>query len=293
MKIAYLILCHKNPIQVSQMIAQLNDGNCDFFIHIDKKCELFDLPDDAHIILCPENKRVDVKWATVSMIYATLNLIKLMLRQKQKYDYVILLSGQDYPIKNNEYIQNLLQEKNGNNFIEIISHDNPLYLRYLKRSILYYPEFMMNRSFLSKCIRHLYIKLSGGYSKTLSLFKRKNDCYQFEFGSQWWCLTLDCLKWMMNYLRNHPEYLKYFNHTTTPDECFFQTLFKMSPYFHTAKPKLMFFEWADNKNSPRILTINDIDMIINNDKELFARKFDIKVDTKILEELQHSLNLHS
>ena len=41
MKIAYLILCHKNPIQVNMLIDQLTDENVDFYIHVDVKANHF------------------------------------------------------------------------------------------------------------------------------------------------------------------------------------------------------------------------------------------------------------
>lgn len=36
-KIAYIVLCHKNAGQINKMIKKLDSKNCDFFLHIDKK----------------------------------------------------------------------------------------------------------------------------------------------------------------------------------------------------------------------------------------------------------------
>ena len=35
-KIAYIVLCHKNAGQINKMIKKLDSKNCDFFLHIDK-----------------------------------------------------------------------------------------------------------------------------------------------------------------------------------------------------------------------------------------------------------------
>ena len=34
-KIAYIVLCHKNAGQINKMIKKLDSKNCDFFLHID------------------------------------------------------------------------------------------------------------------------------------------------------------------------------------------------------------------------------------------------------------------
>lgn len=37
MKIAFLILCHKNPNQINKMINTLDDEDVSFYLHITKK----------------------------------------------------------------------------------------------------------------------------------------------------------------------------------------------------------------------------------------------------------------
>jgi len=37
MKIAYIILAHKNPDQIKRLVLRLNTEGTSFFIHIDKK----------------------------------------------------------------------------------------------------------------------------------------------------------------------------------------------------------------------------------------------------------------
>ncbi len=40
MKIAFLILCHKNPVQINYLIDTLDDKDVDFYLHIDKKSNI-------------------------------------------------------------------------------------------------------------------------------------------------------------------------------------------------------------------------------------------------------------
>ena len=86
MDIAYLILCHKNQNQVTKLINTLSNDNVDFYVHIDKKAKDFVLNENNHIFILPNEKRIDVQWATKSMVVATIELIQFMLENKKRYD---------------------------------------------------------------------------------------------------------------------------------------------------------------------------------------------------------------
>lgn len=65
MKFAYLILCHKNPSQLADLINTLQDGSNYFFVHVDNKVDIvpfvkkeYFIPD--HVFFC--NERVKVSW---------------------------------------------------------------------------------------------------------------------------------------------------------------------------------------------------------------------------------------
>lgn len=285
MDIAYLILCHKNQNQVTKLINTLSNDNVDFYIHIDKKAKDFVLNENNHIFILPNEKRIDVQWATKSMVVATIELIQFMLENKKRYDYVFLISGQDFPIKTAAEIEKYLIENFGYNFIEVISHTNKLYKRYRKRNDLYYPLWLQKTSTLIKLIKKVYIYLSGGYNHTIKIIKRKNTTnLTFEFGSQWWCLTYDCLVWIFNYIDAHKNVLEFFEYSLTPDECLFQTVFMISPYKEQRGDKLTYLEWAQNKNNPRIFTKEDYSLLKSSNC-LFARKFDYATDEEITEML--------
>lgn len=286
MKIAYLILCHKNPNQVQILIDKLNSRNTDFYIHIDKKSKEFDLNKKNNIFILPPERRIDVRWATSSMVSATMELIHFMLEHNKVYDYIFLISGQDFPIKTNEEIEKYLTDNLGFNFIEVLPHTHKLYKRYKKRNELYYPRWMQKSSVCAKVLKKLYILLSGGYMHTFVIFKRTNiENITFEFGSQWWCLTYECLLWIANYIDNNQKILKFFENSLTPDECIFQTAFMQSPYKENIHNNITYLEWAENKNNPRVFTAEDYCLLKSSDC-LFARKFDIEADKEIIKLLK-------
>ena len=276
MRIAYLILCHKNSLQVESLIDQLDSDDVDFYVHIDNKNDNFKLRDRTNLHVLPSEFRVDVQWATFSMIEAELNLIYSMISTNIKYDYAVLLSGQDFPIKSNAYINKYLENHVGDNFIDVISHDNSLFEGYMKRTEMYYFSFMQRRTFISKSIRKMYMVLLGN----IKSLKRKHPAnLNFEFGSQWWVLSLDFLNWVIMFLDQNPFYSEFYKHSMAPDESFFQTLIVSSPFCETIRPSLTFLTWNSSDNHPDALAVKDVAKVIDSDNYLFCRKIE---DTKVI-----------
>lgn len=109
MKIAILILCHKNPKQINLLLDKLNHQDIDCYIHIDKKADFANkITKRSNIVLLPDEKRVSVEWAQISMVTATINLVEEAHRHG-KYDYYWLISGQDWPLRSADKIVKFLK----------------------------------------------------------------------------------------------------------------------------------------------------------------------------------------
>ena len=52
---------------------------------------------------------------------------------------------------------------------------------------------------------------------------------------------------------------------------------------------LRYIDWSEGNNSPKTLSIKDINQILKSDK-LIARKFDIDIDKEILQTLTNIIN---
>ena len=60
MKVNYIILAHKEPIQLARLVSKLRSDEIHFYIHIDKKCTVEDftrvLPGDESTIYIKDRK---------------------------------------------------------------------------------------------------------------------------------------------------------------------------------------------------------------------------------------------
>ena len=283
-KIAYIVLCHKNAGQINKMIKKLDSKNCDFFLHIDKKSSIEeDIIKNNHIFVLPNDKRIDVKWGDISMIDATVNLMESVFTSKIKYDYIWLISGQDFPLKSSQEIINFLEKNKGKNFIEINKFERENTIK--KRYELYFPNWMRSKNFFVRCLKMGYINIALHLG---TLLDRKNILnVDFYYGSKWWTLTYECAKEIYDILLKG-EYIDYYKGSLVPDESIFQTIYMNSRFKDKYYDKLTYVNWKGQINHPKTFTIEDCDEL-EKVNYLMARKFDEDFDDKIINKLYDEL----
>ena len=287
MKLAILLLCHKNPKQINLFLDALRHPNIKFFIHIDKKSNIADkLTKREDIIVLPKKDRVLTKWGSVSLVKATLNLLNAACKQ-DNFDYFWLCSGQDFPLKSAEEIISFLKANSQKEFLTLFNSKayTGKNTNYDKRNALYYPKYILNNTLFARILKRLYIELTGGYNRTF-LLKRKNTTgLNFYYGWQWWCLSDKMVKWILAYVKKKPEFLSFYENAIVPDESFFCTLVMNSPYAKNRTESLHYIDWSASGNNPKILTMADLP-VLQKTAKLMARKFDICIDSSIFSSLQ-------
>src|SRR5262249_29956629 len=101
-RIAYLITAHNHPEHLARMVNALDCSGSTFFIHIDKKSDAapFEalLRAKSNVVFAAD--RINAKWMGFSLVSVSLTLLETAVRYG--FDYCLLLSGSDYPIKSND-----------------------------------------------------------------------------------------------------------------------------------------------------------------------------------------------
>ncbi len=291
MRIAFIMLCHKNPDQINKLIKKLSEfSDADLYIHVDMNhSEIRDqIKKQGNVKLVPENRSFNIKWGSVDIVKATLQLIREAKDSSKQYDYIWLISGQDYPICSVAEIENRLSERAGMNYIECITTGDKQYDRYKKLYEVSYPSWINGNNVAVKSIKRIYMILTGGYQHTFSPFVReKTFDFDFSFGSQWWVLTSAAAFEILEYNDRHPEILKYYEKSIIPDECFFQSMFMRGSHKDKRAMNLTFINWGKNRRSPEILTIEDSEKIDEARKKFcFARKFEMEQSTPLIEYIE-------
>jgi hypothetical protein len=284
MKIAYLILAHKNPAHLARLISRLNDSSVLFYVHIDKKSNIQDFFNqtdsmDAEIVYA--NKREDGRWGGFGLVQATLNLIELAITENP--DYFVLLSGMDYPVKSEKEILRFLKKNDKKSFIEYSSlPHHELDYNGLNRTECYSYDFLKKRhTFIPYRFRPAFnIKghIINLFLGVVSLFKGKrtppDNISVFYYGSQWWVLHLNQMNYIVDFLKNNPSYVIFHKHTLIPDELFFQTILcnQDEQTLFSEKQNCHFLLWDQDRNHPLFLDNSHMNQI-KKSEALFARKF--------------------
>jgi len=99
----------------------------------------------------------------------------------------------------------------------------------------------------------------------------------------WWTITSECAAYLVKLIKTHPRVRRFARYTWAPDEYLIPTLIMNSPFKDTViTENYRYFDWSKGGPNPKILTTSDFEALKNSDKML-ARKFDIKIDTSILD----------
>jgi len=283
MNVAFLILMHKNPEQTIRLIERLDGPASSFIVHVDRRAsrEVYQSIEAwaskrNRVVLA---KRSSCRWGGFGIVAASVECVRAALRIDPAFDYAMLLSGQDYPIKPLHAIFEFLSARRGKQFIETfpLDRDN----RWSAATGAYQA---MNRI----AWYHLAFR---GRRLHVPIRRRLPVGLKPHGGSQWWCLTRDCLADLDDFLNRNPRVLRYFKNVFIPDECFFQTLVSNSRFGgDVIADDLHYADWTrPNPWPPRILDDSDFDFILSSGK-LFARKFDVARDPKILDKLDREVS---
>lgn len=289
MKHAYLILAHKNLSQIQNIIDILDSNLNDFYIHIDLKCKeeyKFNSKFSNIKIIRKEN----VVWGDYSIVSSEIYLLDIAIKN-DNYSYFHLLSGEDLPIKDKNYIYNFF-EKSGKEFIYFTNN---------KMSSKDYDRVKYNHFFIKKLrsskkkyINSLYFRLNNFGVMLQKIFHCERVLYfdEYQKGAQWFSITSSFAKYV---IENKDLIYKAFNKTLIPDELFLQTLvinskWKNSIYdytnFDSCIQNMRLIDW--NRGNPYIFQKEDFEELINS-QYLFARKFSIEKDKEIINQLKKRL----
>jgi hypothetical protein len=298
MNIIYAVLAHKLPTQVKRLINRLNSADVLFYIHIDAKAEIAAYQEG----LCSDNvffikQRVSCMWGDYSIVQATLNLIQEIVNDKRD-GIVALVSGQDYPIKNLNYLHSFLKNNVKCNFIHLAPLKDllPAY-DYNTRANQYRVNLSSERwhfTFYDKAKLGSVIRLAKKYNyslfDTIRMLKKREIPESIELygGSQWWALNTDTLKEILLYVEKNKKVVQYFKFTNCVDEVFFHTIIHFLQKNNKVKNIFSSLIYVDFSRPirplPVIFNYNDLYVLKKQPlTRLFARKFDIECDETILD----------
>lgn len=270
MRIAYVILAHQLPDQLVRLVRRLDAPGALFLIHVNRRSDdavlesvragLADLPNVAYL------RRHALHWAGFGHVRATLEGLDELHRRGEPYDYAALLTGQDYPIKPVAAIERTLAGGGGRSFMV---HDRM-------------PGGLADGM---RRIEHWHWRRIGrprGWHLRVPMRRRFPLGLVPYSGSSYWWLTREAVEHVRAFVAEHPGYVRFFRHVDVPDECFFHTILLNSPLRdRIVCDELRLVDWT-RPTMPAIFGVDDLELL-RSSPALMARKFDARVDARILD----------
>ena len=282
-KQAYLLMIHDNTEQVNLLLQSLDSSYSDIFIHIDKKSNI----SRSDIVTLKYSKvyfsnSLNIYWAEYSQVQCEIDLLHLAT-ETGSYRYYHLLSGADFPLKNQDDI-----------FLHYTTLKNVEKTLYFVRYYHFFQEKLciVNRD-QTFSIYKVFNKLCLLIQQLLHV-NRLIDGIEIKKGANWFSIPDD----FAHYVLAREDWIyRHFKYTRSPDEFFLQTLafnsdeFKRRIYrFYeddSSESCLRYIDWM--RGTPYVFRIQDFDELKDSDM-FFARKFDMSTDTEILEKLYRSIS---
>jgi len=273
MRIAYFIQVHNQPEQLFKLIEKLYQSNIDFYVHVDKKSDLKSfLKEFGEKKISFIKKRVNVHWGGYSQVQATINGLQEIIETGIEYSYITFLSGQDYPIKTNENIQNFFIENPNKAFMEFYSINDSWKEAIPRLNKYHFTDYPFWGSFQIERFLNFLLPL-----------RKIPTNLTFVGKSSWFTITNEHVRYILQYLKANKDFVKYFQFTWGSDEIFFQTILYNSPYKEQmVNDNLRYIDWSLGSARPKNLTVADFDKLVSSNK-LFARKFNREIDAEVIE----------
>jgi hypothetical protein len=279
MRVAHLVIVHKSPDQLLRLLKRLQHPNFDLFVHVDLKVpiEQFTFIKSETNVRFIKN-RVACHWGGNSVLVSIINSVQEILNSDKVYDFINVISGQDYPLMSSEAMLSFFNANNKTNFISF--DDTPESEWWQLARERYEKYHLTDLNFRGKYILQNLLNML--------LPKRKFPVYNTLYGgskSTWWTITSECAGYLVKTLEVNKKLKKFLKYAWCTDEFVVATVIMNSPFRDkTINDNLRYIDWSEKKSSPKILTLSDLSSI-KACNMMFARKFDIEVDACILNRL--------
>lgn len=271
---ACLVLAHDNPAQLLLLLRWLSRHGARCWLHVDARAE----PVQAEVaraalpgvsLIAPRQR---IEWGGHAMVRATLALLRAALAEPDSRQ-LLLLSGAHLPLAPAQEVAARLSD--GRNHLDLRfacmqPPDRESLHRFWFRGV---PGRQETRPLVRWLNRHAWRlgarDLARGLHGLTPLV-----------GSQWWHLTAEAGRDMLDFLDANPWYERFFRHARIPDESFFHTLLGATPHVASIGTPMSF--QLMHGYSPAVLTAADLPAAAASGA-CFGRKFDARCEPVAVE----------
>jgi hypothetical protein len=269
-RIAFILLCHKDPDAIVDQARRLTAAGDYISIHFDARNgrAAFDkirngLKDNPNVTYAV--KRIKCGWGEWSLVQASLYALEAAEHAFPRATHFYMVSGDCMSIKTAEYMHNFLAPSE----TDYIENFDFLKSNWIKTGIK--EERLIYRHWFNERTHKWWFYKSLGLQQRLGLKRDIPADIQVQIGSQWWCLRRQTVEKILDFTRTRKDVMAFFRTTWIPDETFFQTLVNHLVPRKEINNRTPTFLMFTDYGMPVVMYNDHHDMLLSQDF-LFARK---------------------
>jgi hypothetical protein len=319
-RVGYLITSYRPPEQLLRLLATLRRAQPEapIVVHHDRfrsewNAALVAPIGGVHVV----TSDTPLEWGDFSIVKAVWKSLSWMV-ENLEFDWVVLLSEQDYPIVPLIQLEHELSSSSVDAFIEaepigLIEDLDARKDRDLRYNFRYVqlPRFgVMAR--LPPKLRRPIASIGNNVNGALYRLQRKFTAYVYPdglplrlglrvkhapfseafpcwYGPMQMALSRRASVAVTEYIASHDDYVRHYARTVIPDESATATIICNDPTLKVKNGMLHWTRWTDGGlGHPDVVGWGDFEEIVSSGK-FFARKFDIGVDSAVLDALDQRI----
>jgi hypothetical protein len=294
MKLAFLILTHKNPDDV---FIKLLDFLSKFphsiiVVHHDYSQSTFDeslIHKYQLNMVTPYHK---TKWGHISKINAIAAAYKKLFEIAPDFDWLITLSANCFPLKSHRQIENFFSQSEYDYYMEAheLGYEYEGIYKWHYRTL--FTKYLLSIPFISRQLKYYKRSIRVPINIKKTPFKNLKP----YTGSDWYFINNKTAKYILNAdLPEHPISIFLAKQNEAPDmnaspvEIIIQTLIKNNTELKGCNNNYRYIDWTTSKNwHPKTLSEQDWSAIKSSDA-LFARKLEANASLLLIEKISENL----
>jgi hypothetical protein len=302
-RVAYVITSYKLPEQIlrlASVIRAASPGASIVLHHDDRLCGI-DLTAARRLRMQLVEPSTPVNWGEASQLEMVIRCLRFCLASVE-FDWLVMLSGQDYPIRPIVEIERALGEEDCDALVEARPCPRPgvrgpvdeFSSRYYFR--WWHPRHASLVSLARATTRKgAFVRTrampSGDWIGTRAVrtpFGAGLICHR---GSDWFSLSRAAVKAIDAFAAGRADVLRYYRRTLIPTESFIQTVLASDGSLTISGDTRRYTVWdaGPHQPGPDVLRLEDLDAMLASGFD-FGRKFDPTVDSAVIDEIDRRVH---
>jgi len=287
---AYVVISHRQPEQVLRLARTLRTGSpsCSLVVHHDDRAVALD---EAALRALGGVERVlpptPVAWGWTSQLDMLLRCLTRAL-ERVDFEWLVVLSGQDYPIRPLEDSERELREGAFDAYVETVPVAPPSWSRadadeFARRYFYRYRPIRPPGPLLRRAVAAARPLLTLRDMPWGTVLGRRcaGPSRSVRRGADWLTLSRGAVEAVVN---ASPQLVRHYRRALMPTESFPHTVLHATAALRLSGDTRRFTSWAPSSPNPSVLGVGDLEAMLASGND-FARKFDPGVDARVLDEL--------